>query len=180
MLRIAIYTKNFRVYYRIISLLKRMDISFSSITDGKNLGAFDIVFSDEFIEERNVIVTDGLDEFRIRQVIFGANSKEIVVGIDPGPTPGIATLADNFVIDKRNIYSFEEVRKYVQDVHSQCKYKNFKIKVGNGDKINRDKIIKALRGFHYILVNEKGSSKTIKRGNDWEAAINIAMSDKIM
>ncbi len=180
MLRIAIYTKNFRVYYRMISLFKKMEIPFSSITEGADLKAYDIVFSDEFIEEKNVIVTDGSDEFRIRQVIYKSNTKEIVVGIDPGPTPGIATLADNYVIDKRNIYNFEEIRKYVEDVHSQCRYKDFKIKVGNGDRMNRDKIIKALRGFHYFLVNEKGSSKTIKRGNDWEAAINIAMSDKIM
>ncbi len=179
-MRIAIYTKDFRVYYRLISLFKKMNVSFYSLTDKNNLRGFDIVFSDTDLKEINVIVTDGFNEFRIRQLIFSKDSKNIIVGIDPGPSPGIATLADNQVIDRRNIYSFEDLRKYVQDVYNQCEYNTFKIKVGNGDKVNRDKIIKSLRGFHFILVNENGSSKTIKRGKDWEAAINIALSDKIM
>lgn len=179
-MRVAIFAKNFRVYYRLISLFKEMNVSFYSITDGNNLNAYDIIFTDEKLEGKNIFITDGTDEFRIRQIIFSGNSKNIVVGIDPGPSPGIATLADNLVIDKRNIYHFEEIRKYVLAVHSQCDYKNFNIKVGNGDRVNRDKIIRALRGFHFTLINEKGSSKTIKRGNDWEAAINIALSDNIM
>ncbi len=163
-----------------LTLLKKMDLSFYSLTAGDNLKGYDIIFSDEVTSGDNIIVTDGEDEFRIKQLIFNRNSSRITVGIDPGPSPGIATLADSVVIDKRNLYDFGDLRDYVRRVHDQCTFTSFGIKIGNGDRMNRDRIIRVLRGYNLTLVNEKGSSKTIKRGNDWEAAIHIALSDRLV
>jgi hypothetical protein len=180
MLRLGILTRDFRVYNRLLTLLKGMNQSFDSLLPGDDLKGFDIVMTDMKIQGNNIVYTKGLDEFRLKQIVKAKDSEKIVVGIDPGPSPGIATLANNVVIDKRSIYNFREIREYVTKVRNECTYRNFIIKIGNGDRNYRNQIIRNLDDFNLLIVNEKGSSKTTKRGNDSESAINIALSNDIV
>ena len=173
-------TKDFRVYNRLLTLLKDMDEPFASLGPEDNFTGFDVVFTDMELNGNNVFRTRGIEEFRLKQMIRSRNSEKIVVGIDPGPTPGIATLANNVVIDRRSIYDVGEIRDYVSRVSNECKYKSFIIKVGNGDRSYRNEIIRSLRDFRLQIVDEKGSSRTIKRGEDSGSAINIALSNDIL
>jgi hypothetical protein len=173
-------TRDFRVYIRLLNLLKNMNEPFASLRPDDNFSGFDIVFTDMDLKGDNVVQTTGADEFRLKQVIRSKNSEKIVVGIDPGPTPGIATLANNVVIDRRNLYDMKDIRMYVSRVGRECRYKSLVVKVGNGDRNYRNQIIGNLRDFAPLVVNEKGSSKTIKRGEDSASAVNIALSNEIL
>ncbi len=172
--------KDFRVYNRLLTLLKGMNEPFISLRPEDNFTGFDVVFTDMELRGRNVFQTKGVDEFRLKQLVRSKNSGKIVVGIDPGPTPGVATLANNVVIDKRSIYDVGEIRDYVFKVRRECEYSSFLIKVGNGDRRYRNQIIRSLVDFRLQIVDESGSSRTIKRGEDFGSAINIALSDDIL
>lgn len=179
-MKLGILARDFRVYNRLLTLLKGMNQPFVSLRPGEELESFDVVMTDMKIPGKNIFYTVGLDEFRLRQIIKAKKSEKIVVGIDPGPSPGIATLANNVVIDKRNIYNFDEIREYVTKVRNECSYKDFIIKIGNGDRNYRNQIIRSLEDFDLLIVNEKDSSKTTKRGNDSESAISIALSNDVV
>jgi hypothetical protein len=171
---------DFRVYNRLLSLLKGMNEPFISLRPEDNFTGFDMVFTDMDIKGKNVFRTDGEEEFRLKQLVRSKNSERIVVGIDPGPTPGIATLANNVVIDKRSIYDVGEIKDYVSRVSRECRHNSFLIKVGNGDRRYRNQIIRSLGDFRLQIVDESGSSRTIKRGEDSGSAINIALSNDIL
>jgi len=179
-LKLGVIARDFRVYNRLLTLLKGMNEPFVSLRPEDNYTGFDIVFTDMELRGSNIIKTDGLEEFRLRQLVRSKNSEKIVVGIDPGPAPGIATLANNVVIDRRSIYDFRDIREYVSRVSRECKYNSFVIKVGNGDRRYRNQIIRSLGDFRLQIVDEKGSSKTVKRGEDSGSAINIALSNDIL
>lgn len=173
-------TRDFRVYNRLLTLLKGMNEPFISLRPEDNLTGFDMVFTDMDVRGGNVFRTKGTEEFRLKQLVRSKNSERIVVGIDPGPTPGIATLANDVVIDRRSIYDVAEIREYVARVSRECRYNSFIIKVGNGDRSYRNQIIRSLRDFRLQIVDESGSSRTIKRGEDSGSAVNIALSNDIL
>ncbi len=179
-MRIGIITTDFRVYYRLLNILKGMNLQFQSLLDGSEVSDYDIVFSDRKIPARNCYVTDGKNEYWIKQMIANGPAREIIIGIDPGPNPGIATLADGKVLDSRNLYKLNDVYEYVEKIRNQCKYDKLRIKIGNGDSSNREKIIGSLTEYELEIIKEDGSSKSIKRGRDWEAAIKIAGSNNII
>jgi len=180
MLKVGVLAKDFRVYNRLMNLLKIMNQSFSSLSPDDNYSSFDIVFTDMDLRGRNIIRTDGREEFRIRQLVRSREGGTIVVGIDPGPAPGVATLADNIVIDRRSIYNMPEIREYVTRVSRECVYRKFIVKIGDGDRRYRNQIIKNLYGFRLQIVNEKGSSRAAKRGDDSRSAVSIALSNDIL
>ncbi|MEL9915138.1 MAG: hypothetical protein QW078_03990 [Thermoplasmatales archaeon] len=179
-MNVGVLTKDFRVYNRLMCLLKEMGQSFVSLRENDKYQGFDLVLTDMDLKGSNVHKTDGYDEFRIRQLIKSKDAKDIVVGIDPGPMPGIATLANNVVIDRRSIYDVKEIRNYVLRVSRECDHRYLVIKIGNGDRKYRNQIIRSLYGFHLQIVDENGSSRTSKRGDDSRSAVNIALSDHIL
>ncbi len=179
-MKLGVLARDFRVYNRLLTLLKEMNEPFASLKADDNIMGFDVVFTDMELKGNNVYRTDGAEEFRLRQLIKSKGSERIVVGIDPGPAPGIATLADDVVIDRRSIYDVNAIREYVSKVSRECQYRSFLVKVGNGDRGYRNQIIRNLRDFKLQVVDERGSSKTIKRGEDYDSAINIALSNNIL
>ncbi len=179
-MKLGILAENFRVYHRLLSLLKEMDQPFESLLSAEDTADFDLVITDANIHGRNIYRTNGTDEFRLKQMIKARNSERIVVGIDPGPTPGIATVANDVVIDRRNIYNVAEVGDYVAQVGRECRYSKFVVKIGDGDRRYRNAIIKQLENYDLQVVNEKGSSRTIKRGDDSSSAVNIALSNNVL
>jgi hypothetical protein len=110
----------------------------------EGISEYDVVFSDMDLNFSNCYRTNGKNEYWIRQMLLSGHARELVIGIDPGPNPGVATISDGRVLDSRNLYELEDVLKYVENVTQQCDYDRLKIKIGNGDRINREKIITSL------------------------------------
>jgi len=178
--RVGVITSDFRVYYRLVNILKGMRINFTSLISTDGISDYDIVFSDMELNFSNCYRTNGKNEYWIRQMLLSGHAKELIIGIDPGPNPGVATISDGQVLDSRNLYELNDVLKYVDSVTQQCDYDRLRIKIGNGDRANREKIITTLKNYDLEIIREDGSSKSLKRGRDWEAAIKIATSSDII
>ena len=135
-MKLGVIARDFRVYNRLLTLLKGMNEPFVSLRPEDNYTGFDIVFTDMELRGSNIIRTDGLEEFRLRQLVRSKNSEKIVVGIDPGPAPGIATLANNVVIDRRSIYDFRDIRESVRSIHLHRD--NSLLRNNNGSAVHRE------------------------------------------
>ncbi|MEM0160149.1 MAG: hypothetical protein QXV94_01635 [Thermoplasmata archaeon] len=95
----------------------------------------------------------------------------IVIGIDPGPVPGMVVVGDGFVLEEKII--IDNILSTIKKIYEDYKFLNFKIKIGSGDIINRNNIINQLiEIFALEIVDEKNTSE-YKR-NDIVSARKIA------
>ena len=108
-------------------------------------------------------------ELRIRCAFY--NIRDLVVGIDPGGTIGIAIVGGNRLLFQNE---FENVRNLVQIIESiQEEIGLSLIKIGTGSPPERNQIVKSLEKYSEIikLVNENRSGS----GSHTAAATRIAL-----
>jgi hypothetical protein len=103
--------------------------------------------------------------------------KELAIGVDPGVRPGFAVLADGVVLVRDIAESPEAVRPMVGDITREYPTADVVVRIGHGDKTNRNRILNALwdDGYKVEIVDE---SNTTKRSHtpDEDAAVEIAMT----
>lgn len=95
---------------------------------------------------------------------------EIVVGVDPGPRPGVAVFGDGRFVCGSNPASPERAVAFVREVLYFCECDSCVIRVGDGAGVYRNRIINGLLPLRIELVDEKKTS----RNGDIEAAKQIA------
>ena len=101
---------------------------------------------------------------------------EVVIGLDPGPYPGVAVIADNVLTEAFETPMIEMVRKEVMEIRDSYRYRNISIKIGDGDKPHRDRIIQDLAetGIDLKVVDERNTSMPHKIHNNALSAARIA------
>ncbi|MFQ5838124.1 MAG: hypothetical protein ACE5HJ_05010 [Thermoplasmata archaeon] len=185
---LGILTADFRLYHDLVSHLKERDIPFISLSFNEpvppEVGV--ILTSPEELRqvdfEGKVPCEDVQDAVaKALQLLSGKTSfREVVVGIDPGPRPGVAILGDEEVVDTRTASSPEAVLKILLSVLRNYETEVLRVRIGHGDPTNRNRIINALSriGQQAEIVDEKGTTKRYRRRDDArniESAIDIAM-----
>ncbi len=182
MTRVGIYTHDFKFYHDVIRDLKVWNLPFFSITDLYSIP-----------EDIKVILSSNRDTFTLYGQVKAASSIEgirkslarllnknsferIVIGIDPGPKPGIAVMADNVLMEAFECPSICEIRHDVLAIANSYEYNYFIIKIGNGDRPNRDAIIKTLKNVApVIIVNEENTSTPHKIHDNALSAARISL-----
>ncbi len=180
---LGVLTEDFRLYHDLVAALKARDIPFVSLS-----------FSRKIPEDVGAIVTSPSEAGRIRrshvisvedvdtgiakalQALQGKTSwEEILVGIDPGAEPGVAVVGDGKVIDARLAGSPERVAGIVREALRTFPANRHRIRVGHGDRTNRNRILNALfkEGLTAEIVNEAGTTERTEEP-DIDAAIKIA------
>ena len=103
--------------------------------------------------------------------------KTLIIGIDPGSTPGIAVLADHLVIDSAAVESPEEVVGLVSDFTKVYPSDQVLVRIGNGDRTVRNRIFNSIwdLGIPIEIVDESNTS-TKSNQKDIDAAIEIALT----
>ena len=103
--------------------------------------------------------------------------KSLIIGIDPGSTPGIAVLADHLVIDSAAVESPEEVVGLVSDFTKVYPSDQVLVRIGNGDRTVRNRIFNSIwdLGIPIEIVDESNTS-TKSNQKDIDAAIEIALT----
>jgi hypothetical protein len=103
--------------------------------------------------------------------------KSLIVGIDPGSTPGIAVLADHLLIDSAAVKSPEEVVGLVSDYTKVYPSNQVLVRIGNGDRTVRNRIFNSIwdLGIPIEIVDESNTS-TKSDQKDIDAAIEIALT----
>jgi hypothetical protein len=127
------------------------------------------------------VVTDEDPDVAIAKaklMISGAGDvRNLMIGVDPGVKPGVAVLADGIVLTRYLADSPEAVSKIIGGVSEEYPEAEVVVRIGNGDRTNRNRIFNALweNGHRLEIVDERNTTKR-SHTPDEDAAVEIAMT----
>ncbi|AGO61193.1 hypothetical protein [Ferroplasma acidarmanus] len=184
MTRVGIYTHDFKFYHDIIKELKRWNLPFFSIPDLYSIpGDINVILSSEqdpFTlpgQIKAVTATEGIRR-SLPVLLNKSQFTRVIIGIDPGPRPGIAVMSDNVLMEAWECPTICGVKDDVLDVVKNYSYRYIMIKIGNGDRPNRDIIIKQLKNIApMVIVNEENTSTPHKIHDNALSAARISLID---
>jgi len=169
-----------RLEYRIITAFKERNIPFTILNE--TIHHDGPVVSDVPRNFETIYVHN--EEQAARRVISYFYNKErfckLIVGVDPGPNPGLAVVGDGHVLEKKHLNDVLDVRAAVDSIIRDYNPHRLTVRVGNGDIVNRNRIVNSLVDTYEVeLVDEKNTTTTITN-RDVEAAKNIAFTRGIL
>ncbi|MCL4314287.1 MAG: hypothetical protein M1454_00965 [Candidatus Thermoplasmatota archaeon] len=181
MSRIGIFTGDFRFYHEVIAIAKEWGLPFLSIDPMETIPTDVPVIvstSDDYkIDPSQIFIDDPYRALRtaLPRLIDQISFKRIVIGIDPGPKPGIAIVCDDILTEALEIPELKLLEAYLVKVLSDYPYGSYSIRLGNGDKPNRLRISDMLKrnGLYFSVVDE--SNTTIFRHRPQNNAIAAAV-----
>ncbi|NPA75962.1 MAG: hypothetical protein GXO25_07795 [Euryarchaeota archaeon] len=163
-----------RLEYRVSCELSRRGIPHEIINH--TIDGYTVVLSDS--PGWGVEVNDPVEGAR-RAVSYIYNKPrftKIIVGIDPGPRPGLAVVGDGFIVEEIQLTRVDETPEVVQEIRRGYLPERIIVRIGNGDVVNRNRIVNSLLSdFTVEIVDEKNTSDTITNRNV-EAAKHIAFT----
>ena len=181
---IGLVTEDFRFFHQMVRLLKERGEPFVSLGFGDpipgNVGAIITTNAERERVRFENIISDGDPDIALkaaRSVLRGKRFSKVVVGIDPGRTPGIAVIGDGRIIDTERVYCPEDVTETLARMTRNLDFDLMLIRIGHGDPTNRNRIIHAvwpLTDEIEIVDESKTTKKTVTP--DIDAAIMIAFS----
>lgn len=180
---IGILTSNVRLYYDLARLLKSRNLKYRILNHDepvqKDIGV--ILTSPEEIDsikfEPVIAITDmEIGLMKALQALKGLHGGHVlVVGIDPGPEPGIAVILDRHIIDTRQAQSPEHAADIILGILTGYAFSQSVLRIGNGSPEHRDRILDLVSGnFNYVEIVDETGTSNINRGYHIEAAIRIA------
>ena len=193
--QIVVATLEGRPYYKIVSMLKSMNISFSSFSPeeaSKTNAKIIITTKNEasLFTRQDLIYDFQLDTFpplfkaMILKNLNGNYFEDIlVVGVDPGNRIGIYVLYLHTELYSTVQSSLKDAIKFITNILSCIKSSKKVLKIGNGDSIKCNHIAQEVKNLNRTvrieIVNEFGTSRNIvpncRRNRDVGSAKSIAM-----
>ena len=149
---IGILTEDPRAYYDLLTALREECIAHISLDFSDPIPAnVSVVMTTE--RERPRVAFDRVVSetdpdraiAKMKAMLAGEDgTKELTIGIDPGQTTGIAALADGVVISQVIIPRPEDIRGAVYDIIEGCEPTGVRVRIGDGDRTNRNRIFNIL------------------------------------
>ena len=170
--------KDFKLEYLVEKELKDMRRRFEVIGEERDAKNYDMLLTDYFSGENCILCHDAKECIRrLKSYLYGKRRfMKMVVGIDPGPKPGIAVIGDGIVVEEIQLSSISKVRGLIDEIYLDYSPQFFMVRIGDGDITNRNRIINSLVEDYVIeLVNEKNTSEAITN-KDVESAKVIAFT----
>ncbi|RLF12446.1 MAG: hypothetical protein DRJ98_00710 [Thermoprotei archaeon] len=175
--RIGVYATRAKDYYEIISELRRLNLDFVSLDPDSPLPKEIKVV---LVAKEDALKMQGLNgvkvvevkdkgisllSARIRLALQGRDKfGELIVGIDPGETYGLAVVADSALIDYRVFREVDDLLNYVKDVVEAKLAVRTLLRIGDGSPKHRDKVLSTfsigLEGVEVEVVDEALASLT--------------------
>lgn len=177
---VAVVTEDFRFFYETVRLLKEKGQPFISLgfSDPLPLNV-ELVLTTEGerrrLRGRKVIASDD-PVWAVKAALVllqGGSFEKVVVGVDPGPRPGIAIMGDGKLLLADTLLSPEEVATAIRGFLSFVNTHELLMRVGHGDPTNRDRIITTLWEVTRNIEMVDETSTTGTTGHP-EAAVAIA------
>lgn len=186
MARIGVYTSDFKFYHDVIKLLKEWGLPFVSVESSESIPSdVSVILSsskDEVKLERQVKSNDSKQALRmsLSRLLMKDAFDSLVIGIDPGPYPGLAVLADDVLTEAYECPSIDIVGGEIDSIVSSYHFNQLEIKIGDGDAPNRDLIIDSLREINLKVrvVDEKNTSFPHKIHDNALSAARIAQVEQ--
>jgi len=187
---IAIMTEDFTVYHDLIAALRARELPFVSLEPGSEIPvSIGVVMVAEGERPAAGVPTMNVARYprdavppisEVQSAIDGAighlrgGVKKVTIGIDPGLYPGVAVLADGYLIHTYHLTRTETLRGVIRDIRRWHKGP-IAARIGNGSPPERDQALGILldEEVPVQIVDEGGTTK--KGGEpDVRAAIHIA------
>ena len=182
---VGILTEDPRTYFGMLAALRAKGLRFISLEFSEPVPAYVGAVITTEAERHKVafdkVITDQDPDVAIGKAIATlANTDEIremAIGIDPGTRPGFAVLGDGVVLVRTVAESPEAVREMVGDVVREYPSASVIVRIGHGDRTNRNRVFNALwdDGYRLEIVDERNTTKR-SHTSDEDAAVEIAMT----
>lgn len=180
----GILTKDFRLYYEIIKEFRNRELPIISLNFNEpipsSIGVLittkkessKINFSFKVIANLRYINITVIKALLMLNDVFDVQS--LVIGIDPGKNSGIALLANERVIEKFTTPYADEIFRYIRDLKRTFMNTKMIIKIGNGDKVHMNMIIKKIASLEVLIeiVDERNTTSRYNISHE-DAAITI-------
>ena len=180
MRRIAVRTTDFRLSFHLMRELKRRECNFVMLNPDDNWDGVLLTSPEEVMEGEIPAMEENL-EIAVEMAIqasrgFGAVI-QLVFGIDPGPRPGLAWLADGMVVGSAQLESIEALTEHITGLSSAVSHQRMCVKIGDGTPLIRDRIINQLLlgGIETRQVSEHSTSSGSRSKAHIQAATRIAL-----
>ena len=140
-----------------------------------------LLTSPEEVMDGEIPATEETLEISVERAIQASRGFEsavqLVFGVDPGPRPGIAWLADGIVVGSAQLEEIDGVADHIIGLSSAVKHQRMCVKVGDGAPLIRDRIINQLilRGIETLQVSEYRTSSGSRVKTHLHAATRIAL-----
>ena len=187
MAKLAIRTSNFQLSYKLIKSLRARKISFEVLDPAERLPSTDIIWfaeSHEILEYEhlgkaiptNIETIDDSIDLALLVMKGLRNPKQLIFGIDPGPYPGLAWLADGVFIGVSQLQSIEEIREKIISISKIIHSQTLLIRIGDGDPLIRDRIVNICisNNWNIEIVDESKTSRGLLRHNHSISALRIS------
>lgn len=172
---VAVVTTSGKAYYRLVEELRKRGVPFVSLRP-----------EDAIPLSVKVVITTGEEERKIRfpkvlvydedkdptdviekalQMLSGKSMyNQIVVGVDPGKTLGIAVMGDGNLLRSMNIFDVEEAAQKILGALNAVNADTKKVRIGNGARKYQLKLVKLLdrslpSDITLESVNEEGTTR---------------------
>jgi len=185
---VAVVTEDFRLYHQLVKALKESGVPFTTLMPSDEMpqdvcAVFTSLAEQQSISHPRVVAVEDnlrLAVYQARHALWEKErSNQLVLGVDPGPRPGVAVLGDGCVLATAQLESPEEIVCLVQDALTAFPSDSVLVRVGHGNAVMRNRIINSLRplGLGLEIVDEAGTSLSHSRDNvHVDAAVSIALS----
>ncbi|MCL4332484.1 MAG: hypothetical protein M1148_03870 [Candidatus Thermoplasmatota archaeon] len=184
MRRVGVFTQDFKFYHDVIETLRSWSIPFVSMEHPYEFSK-DVVIVLSSAKDRDYgslqeRFSDAKHAVRhsFARLLGKSLFSSLVLGIDPGPRPGLAAVGDGVLTEAMECPSIEALAAEVSDMVCQYTYRDVVIRIGNGDKPNRVAILKLLKelGLLILEVDERGTTIKYRNENNAISAAKIAMA----
>jgi len=126
--------------------------------------------------EPKIAVTEmETDVRKARQAMTGLDNNQIlIIGVDPGPMPGIAALSNGRIIETRQAQNTAHAADIIFNILSDYSFSQCILKIGDGAPEERDNIIELVEGsFDDVQVVDEASTSRVGEGHE-DSAVRIA------
>lgn len=183
---LVVRTADFRLAYRLCDELRRRDIKFVVLGEGERLPNVTSVWMGT--PEEVAIAREGkgigvnteaveLGVERALQFSMGlGRMRHLSFGIDPGPRPGLAWLADGVLIGTSQLERIDDVADHIKALTKALVHDILSVMIGDGVPTMRNRIINCCLALELPihLVDERRTSHGVRRHHHHSAAIKIA------
>jgi hypothetical protein len=178
--RIAVRTDDFRLSFHLMRELKRRKCEFVMLSSNDEWEGI-LLTSPEEVRGGEIPAMEENIEIAVERAIQASRgldtAVQLVFGVDPGPRPGLAWLADGIVIGTAQLENIGMVADHIIGLSTAVKHQRMCVKIGDGAPLIRDRIINQLilRGVETLQVSEYRTSSGSRSKAHIHAATRIAL-----
>jgi len=185
---IGVLTSDFVLYHDIIHALQRREVPFASLTFDSPIPAnVGIIITSEKEKDKinfeRVVYPEreeNMDELIDRALFSSGKSNppsKILIGIDPGSTPGIAIFSDGILFRRFTAESPQDAMDFIKSFMRNCEGHDTIIRIGHGARLVRNRMVNMLLDIapHVEIVDETSTTLPTAH-NDMLAASSIALT----